>query len=1532
MNKIFKVVWSKVKHCYVVVSEIAKNTISGGARKSRVRKGALAAALVTTVLGSSFVMPNSAWAVPVEGGGTITGNGKDYTYHPDGDGDDIPLSSTSSHILFAPNGDVYLLDSGSNKYIYSPVGTIAASGKIITVSGSSNIDVVTDDIINAGIRNYTVSLKNLVELKNEAGTTTTITLNGNDGSMQSNSLTIGSVNINSTGINAGSKKITNVEAGVNGTDAVNVNQLIEYVAANDTYTTKVTASKSVDNKKDLISTTYTTNRKGQDGKDITYPGISFKEGANIDLELNGNEITISSTATGTGSNYSWIVKDNLGNSKEITTDANELSFEGTGAANVVLDAENNTLTVSATDTHITNLEQSITNYKKEDKSGGVITTTITTNGEQNNVYTKYVDISPYVKDVVLNETVNATYTENTTIGQQISQNISNISTNTSNITNLTNTVNAGWVAKIDNTEIKITPATTEKPNANVLNFAATGAATVSLSGNTLTIGAVDTYTTRVTANATTDENDKIVINTTYEKNDNNTYPGISFVAGENIELSANETGTAITISSTATGTGSNYSWVVKDNHDNSKEITNDANKLSFVGTGAANVVLDAENNTLTVSATDTTYSVGSVEKDNSGTTTYTVLSSAVDEKGDQLKWEIKDTNTTYTVTKDTNPGSNEVGKWNVNEIGKEKPIATIVDTDTKVLSGSVVDGDNGSYGINLVTNERTEDDKEVIVPISGLHDYYTTGVSVEDGSLKFNRNAGGSYDVNFVAGGGNSKEGDTYVKVSASGGLITLPTGSKVIANKDKIYQANQVLEDITINGQKYTLGYSWKLGVEGGNGTGTDGDIVVNSGQTLKLAEGQNVKLDYQNNTITISALVKGYSNDLPAQQSTKLLANGSEESSKTATQQLKMIEINGELFAVPNIKAVSTSVEGAPILKAVELNGQVYNLDTNSGAMNSWTAEVGDKELNVAEGDVVTYTSDDNIILSAEPNVNGGGSINVSLSNDITLRNTESNGTIATIEIKGSESTIKVGDSADKQVTINGNQGSIAIGKNVAINADGDATFGNVSIAGANGSVVVGKINITGTDGNATITGLTNTYWDGETFVSGRAATEDQLKQAISNVTATLTQSDKYVDYSKTYEVNVENEIVLDVVNSDKDVIIENVAKHSDLGNVSDFNSDLKNSDNSHTSVVQAVNSLDDKVNKGWTAKINGKDVQNIQMGGSQNFVAGQNIELTASGNDIVVSTAKDVTFEKVTVGDVVVDSEGINAGLKNITNVKDGDVNKDSKDAVNGSQLYATNQAIINNHQSVQNLNAGLNKLGSRMNKVGAGSAALAALHPMDFDPDDKLQFSAGVGHYGGENAAALGAFYRPTEKVMFSVAGTMGNGEDMVNAGVTFALDKPNNVSNSRVAMAREIQDLRQQVAALTMLVMQMASRDNAALAGVAMFPDVPENHWAYDYIEGLQKQGIIEGYPDGNFGGDRSMTRYEFAAMLYRALEKGFPVDSRLLNEFNAELGRIRVDRIKGADNDANKVERVRVNNYEDRDDYGSKIVQVKAGA
>ena len=235
--------------------------------------------------------------------------------------------------------------------------------------------------------------------------------------------------------------------------------------------------------------------------------------------------------------------------------------------------------------------------------------------------------------------------------------------------------------------------------------------------------------------------------------------------------------------------------------------------------------------------------------------------------------------------------------------------------------------------------------------------------------------------------------------------------------------------------------------------------------------------------------------------------------------------------------------------------------------------------------------------------------------------------------------------------------------------------------------------------------------------------------------------------------------------------------------------------------------------------------------------------------------------------------------------------------------------------------------VDNLGSRVDKVGAGAAALAALHPMDFDPDDKLTFAAGYGNYKGRNAAAVGAFYRPDEKVMLSVGGTFGNGENMVNAGISFSLDRTARVSNSRTAMAKEIVDLRANVANLTALVGQLTAGMGGTIEmdRMKLFPDVPENHWAYEYIGRLAAAGIIEGYPDGMFNGNRMMSRYEFAAMLYRALEKGVKLDHKLVCEFEPEMGRIHVARISGADGDRGKIERVRVYGGDNRDHYGSKL-------
>ena len=427
------------------------------------------------------------------------------------------------------------------------------------------------------------------------------------------------------------------------------------------------------------------------------------------------------------------------------------------------------------------------------------------------------------------------------------------------------------------------------------------------------------------------------------------------------------------------------------------------------------------------------------------------------------------------------------------------------------------------------------------------------------------------------------------------------------------------------------------------------------------------------------------------------------------------------------------------------------------------------------------------------------------------------------------------------------------------------------------------------------------------------------------------------------------------------------------------------VTNGENTTTSIGkldQALKDVADTANQGWNLSTNGGEASKVAPGKTVDFSGDKNIKISNDGtnvkvelnNNIDVNTVKansvttgqtvmdkdglkvgtDVSLNKdgLKVGDKVsvsatavtagktsisdegvkvgdntyISDKGLNANGQQITNVKAGEADTD---AVNYGQLKDTNNRINGvENQVISNSNR-INQLGNRVNKVGAGAAALAALHPMDFDPDDKLTFSAGYGNYGGENAAAIGAYYRPDEKVMFSVGGTVGNGENMVNAGVSFALDRTNHVSNSRTALAREVIDLRGQLAVMGAKMAKMEKAFGMLdETKTKLFPDVPANHWAYEYIAKLAGNGYIEGYPDGNFGGDRLMTRYEFAAMLYRAIEKGAALEEKIIKEFEPELGRIRVDRISGEDGDRDKIERVRVNDTKgERDHYGNKLAK-----
>lgn len=529
-----------------------------------------------------------------------------------------------------------------------------------------------------------------------------------------------------------------------------------------------------------------------------------------------------------------------------------------------------------------------------------------------------------------------------------------------------------------------------------------------------------------------------------------------------------------------------------------------------------------------------------------------------------------------------------------------------------------------------------------------------------------------------------------------------------------------------------------------------------------------------------------------------------------------------------------------------------------------------------------------------------------------------------------------IMLGDLTGKNVSISGTNGTIETTGYIAtkdrVYADKGAKLADIDVTGnkiSNGasSIVLDGSNVkvndkVTIDQNGKISGVAA----GEvSSTSTDAINGSQLHQTNENVAALdkrVTQNEADIAQNKA-----------DIAQNKADIATNKADIATNKANIAQNAADIKKVEalaKKHTTVTAGDNiTVTEDTNKDGGKEYKVALVKDINLDSVTTGQTVMNNDGLKVGKDVSV-TATAVTAGKTSISDegvkvgnkTYISDKGLNANDQKVTNVAAGEISATSKDAVNGSQLYATNQEVVNNTNRI-------NKLGSRVNKVGAGAAALAALHPMDFDPDDKLTFSAGYGNYAGENAAAIGAYYRPDEKVMFSVAGTVGNGENMVNAGVSFALDRTNHVSNSRTALAREVIDLRGQLAVMGAKMAKMEKAFGMLdETKTKLFPDVPANHWAYEYIAKLAGNGYIEGYPDGNFGGDRLMTRYEFAAMLYRAIENGAALEEKIIKEFEPELGRIRVDRISGEDGDRDKIERVRVNDTKgERDHYGNKLAK-----
>lgn len=443
---------------------------------------------------------------------------------------------------------------------------------------------------------------------------------------------------------------------------------------------------------------------------------------------------------------------------------------------------------------------------------------------------------------------------------------------------------------------------------------------------------------------------------------------------------------------------------------------------------------------------------------------------------------------------------------------------------------------------------------------------------------------------------------------------------------------------------------------------------------------------------------------------------------------------------------------------------------------------------------------------------------------------------------------------------------------------------------------------------------------------YVAGGTGTQGKVVTNGDTVTVAIGKLDSALNQA-TAEAGKHS-----IVSAGDNISVQNTAG---AGEAANYQVSLKKDITVDSVTAQTASVGGIQLNQGNSGTIGG--LQNTTWDPDQ-IVSGQ----AATEDQLKAVTANVVSYDDTSHSSITLNQGGSSTVIKN---VGDGSVAEGSKEAVNGGQLYRTNQAVEKNAGDIRNLGSSVNKLGSRLNRVGAGAAALAALHPQDFDPDDKWDFAAGYGNYKDAHAAAIGAFYRPSEDTLISVGGSFGGGENMVNAGVTFKLGQHNHVTRSKVAMAKEIIDLRATVEMLknqnAQILQTLKLQGTPAVKPLeGNFSDVPETHWAYQYVEGLRERGYLQGYPDGEFKGDRTMTRYEYAAIIYRALQNGAPVDAgmaRSVEEFKPELTqvqeaeRFRVDRISGKDNDRHKVERVRVNSKENkekkeyRDVYGSRI-------
>lgn len=838
------------------------------------------------------------------------------------------------------------------------------------------------------------------------------------------------------------------------------------------------------------------------------------------------------------------------------------------------------------------------------------------------------------------------------------------------------------------------------------------------------------------------------------------------------------------------------------------------------------------------------------------------------------------------LNKDLNLGDNgsvKMGNTTINNDGM-----TISKTESGKTTTVTLTDKGLNNGGNKITNVAAGTDGTDAVNVSQLNDVKTLAgqhTTVEAGSKNItvkegtNSTGGKNYTVDLAkdVAFGDAAKGDKTVAISGTNGTVMAGTGD----NK------------VTVDGSKGQIIAGGDNGVKIGNVEAGDNSL------TIYDKDGNATKgTDKAGNYVT-NLKNKTWKDD------------GSYVSGRAATEdQLHQLESNFNT----KVNAVEQNHT------AVTVNGSVEAPDAG------------------ANGTLGNYTDEKkgNLLLAQKKDSTGKITYDLKLNDKVTLGKAGTNGkdgVDGSIGLKGADGQSSIGLNGKDGISVIGADGKNGVSITGSNGLDGkNGIDGKIAIGtpGKDGQPGKDAVSISGKDGVGHI-GLT-----GPKGADGKDGTNIDISTVLGKGTLDRNQNEvkgEDKDGTKDQAARIQYQTTVKEADGTTKPITHEVATMDDgMKYGDDFGNTAKVKLNHQLDIVGDINAG----KKDGDKKATKDDLSDGNIGIVATDTVYNDDGTVKENGKMTVKLAKDlkglnsIESNSVTTGNTTINNGGltIKTGDANRTiTMQDGNVNMGGNqihhvapgqapdDAVNVSQLNATNYAV--------------NKLDTRVNRVGANAAALAALHPLDFDPDDKWDFSAGYGHYKDANAAAVGAFYRSNEDTMFSVGGSFGGGENMVNAGVSVKLGQGNHVSTSRVAMAKEIKDLKKDVAALKAVVNQQSALIDK-LTGVNagelsgsddLFPDVPANHWAYEYVTRLKQAGILTGYPDGNFAGDRMMTRYEFAAIVYRAIMAGAAANpslnrdgtlDRLAKEFSSEMKYIRIDTIRKDRNGRPTIQRVRV--------------------